>query len=133
MTTSRGARTSLTLPFRDIGGDALPAAGGKAVNLGELIRAGFPVPAGFCVTTTAYELVAGDVGLDPILTALATGLSRTGVNWVRVPAGKEVSIYSHYQKECVYTLSGRTVAEIDSEGFGIDAGDFVGLPTPKVA
>ena len=71
MTTSHGARTSLTLPFRDIGGDALPAAGGKAVNLGELIRAGFPVPAGFCVTTTAYELVAGDVGLDPILTALA--------------------------------------------------------------
>ena len=49
----------------------MPAAGGKAVNLGELIRAGFPVPAGFCVTTTAYELVAGDVGLDPILTALA--------------------------------------------------------------
>ena len=71
MTTSHGARTSLTLPFRDIGGDALPAAGGKAVNLGELIRAGFPVPAGFCVTTTAYELVAGDVRLDPILTALA--------------------------------------------------------------
>ena len=36
----------------------LPVAGGKAANLGELIRAGFPVPAGFCITTTAYQQVA---------------------------------------------------------------------------
>lgn len=38
----------------------LPVAGGKAANLGELIRAGFPVPAGFCITTTAYQQVAED-------------------------------------------------------------------------
>ena len=31
--------------------DMLPEAGGKAANLGELMRAGLPVPAGFCVTT----------------------------------------------------------------------------------
>jgi pyruvate,water dikinase len=30
-------------------------AGGKAVNLGVLLRAGFPVPGGFCVTTDAYR------------------------------------------------------------------------------
>ena len=65
-----------------------------------------------------------------------TGLSRTGVNWVRVPTGKELSIYSHYQEEeeeCVNILSGRTIAEIGGEEFGTDAGDFVGLPTPEVA
>jgi uncharacterized cupin superfamily protein len=63
-----------------------------------------------------------------------TGLSRTGVNWVRVPTGKELSIYSHYQEEeCVSILSGRTIAEIGGEEFGADAGDFVGLPTPEVA
>lgn len=62
-----------------------------------------------------------------------TGLSRTGVNWVRVPTGKELSIYSHYQEECVSILSGRTIAEIGGEEFGTDAGDFVGLPTPEVA
>ena len=32
----------------------LPVVGGKAAQLGELIRAGFAVPAGFCVTTGAY-------------------------------------------------------------------------------
>lgn len=65
-----------------------------------------------------------------------TGLSRTGVNWVRVPTGKELSIYSHYQEEeqeCVSIFSGRTIAEIGGEEFGTDAGDFVGLPTPEVA
>jgi phosphoenolpyruvate synthase/pyruvate phosphate dikinase len=29
--------------------------GGKGANLGELTRAGFPVPVGFCVTTAAYR------------------------------------------------------------------------------
>src|SRR3954470_12637444 len=34
-------------------------AGGKAVNLGILIRAAFPVPDGFCITTDAYRYWAG--------------------------------------------------------------------------
>ena len=46
-------------------------AGGKAANLGELVRAGFPVPPGFCVTTAAYDMVATDTGLEPTLAALA--------------------------------------------------------------
>lgn len=69
-----------------------------------------------------------------------TGLSRTGVNWVRVPTGKDLSIYSHYQEEekkkeeeCVNIFSGRTIAEIGGEEFGTDAGNLVGLPTPEVA
>ena len=57
--------------FEDIDRAALPLAGGKAANLGELIRAGLPVPDGFCVTTAAYDLVAGDAGLDSTLAALA--------------------------------------------------------------
>jgi rifampicin phosphotransferase len=61
----------LILPFTAIDRGALAVAGGKAANLGELVRAGFPVPAGYCVTTAAYELVAADAGLDPTLAALA--------------------------------------------------------------
>jgi pyruvate,water dikinase len=34
-------------------------AGGKAVNLGILLRANFPVPDGFCITTDAYRYWAG--------------------------------------------------------------------------
>jgi phosphohistidine swiveling domain-containing protein len=63
--------TGLILPFTAIDRDALPVAGGKAANLGELVRAGFPVPPGFCVTTAAYDMVATDIGLEPTLAALA--------------------------------------------------------------
>jgi rifampicin phosphotransferase len=61
----------LILPFSAIDRGVLAVAGGKAANLGELVRAGFPVPTGFCVTTAAYDLVAADAGLGPTLAALA--------------------------------------------------------------
>ena len=45
--------------------------GGKSRNLGVLLRAAFPVPPGFCVTTYAYREVAGH-GLSALLDDLAT-------------------------------------------------------------
>src|SRR5207247_1922548 len=50
---------------------SLAVAGGKAANLGELTRAGLPVPPGFCVTTAAYTAVAAGAGLEPVLAAIA--------------------------------------------------------------
>ena len=49
----------------------LPMVGGKAANLGELIHAGFPVPPGFCVTTSAYALLNEDARLESILLELS--------------------------------------------------------------
>jgi hypothetical protein len=49
--------------IRDLGclnAQLLAVVGGKAGNLGELIRAGFPVPARFCLTTAAYQQVAAN-------------------------------------------------------------------------
>jgi len=43
------------LPFGQIGARDLPRVGGKGANLGELTRAGFAVPPGFCVTTAAFD------------------------------------------------------------------------------
>ena len=71
MATVRSDNVESTLPFDAIDRAALPIAGGKAANLGELIRAGLPVPDGFCVTTAVYELVAEDADLAPTLTALS--------------------------------------------------------------
>jgi pyruvate,water dikinase len=44
-----------TLSFGEVDGTRLSEVGGKGANLGELMRAGFPVPPGFCVTTAAYR------------------------------------------------------------------------------
>lgn len=45
---------ALVLPLAAIGRADLAQAGGKGANLGELVRAGFAVPDGFCLTTAAY-------------------------------------------------------------------------------
>jgi len=61
---------SLVLPLSALDRSMLPVAGGKAANLGELIHAGFAVPAGFCVTTAAYVRVSSRAGLDTYLSGL---------------------------------------------------------------
>ncbi|MBT3336468.1 MAG: phosphoenolpyruvate synthase [Anaerolineae bacterium] len=46
--------TPFILPFSDINARDLGLVGGKGANLGEMTNADFPVPHGFCVTTTAF-------------------------------------------------------------------------------
>ena len=41
--------------------------GGKASGLGALLRHGFRVPSGFCVTTDAYRDALRDAGIDAAL------------------------------------------------------------------
>ena len=55
----------LVMPLSDIGADQLADVGGKALNLAELLRGGFRVPPGFCLTTHAYERVADQAGAGP--------------------------------------------------------------------
>src|SRR5690349_237794 len=54
----------LVIDLTDIDAGMIPLVGGKAANLGELIRAGMPVPPGACVTTEAYRQVAGSASID---------------------------------------------------------------------
>jgi rifampicin phosphotransferase len=63
---------ALVLPLHTLNRTLLPLVGGKAAQLGELIRAGVAVPTGFCVTTTAYARVAASAELDTLLDALST-------------------------------------------------------------
>jgi uncharacterized cupin superfamily protein len=64
----------------------------------------------------------------------AAGLKRTGVNWARVPPGKESYVYHlhHREEEWIYILSGRGIAEIDGAEHAVGPGDFMGFPTPSV-
>ncbi|MFE7129896.1 PEP/pyruvate-binding domain-containing protein [Streptomyces sp. NPDC057638] len=47
----------LVIDLRAVDVTQAALVGGKAANLGELTRAGLPVPPGFCVTTDAYRAV----------------------------------------------------------------------------
>ena len=61
----------LVLALELVSAEMLPDVGGKAANLGELMRAGLPVPAGFCLTTRAYRRATSPAGLDVVQAALA--------------------------------------------------------------
>src|SRR6266568_4691633 len=67
---SMSSAAPLVVPLETLDRTSLPVAGGKAANLGELIRAGFAVPAGFCVTTAAYVRASAAASLDTYLSAL---------------------------------------------------------------
>src|SRR5215207_1668610 len=49
--------------FDEIGKDDIKLAGGKGANLGELRRAGLPVPGGFVLTTEAYDAFVESNGI----------------------------------------------------------------------
>src|ERR687893_3196150 len=51
----RDANVTYTVRLDEVGKDDIALAGGKGANLGELSRAGLPVPPGFVVTTRAYD------------------------------------------------------------------------------
>ncbi len=98
------------LPFEALDRTALPVAGGKAANLGELTRAGLPVPPGFCVTTAAYDLVANSANLEPTLAALVAvrgdktprlaelaSTARAGLIAAHVPAAVTGAIAAAYR------------------------------------
>src|SRR5215207_5341939 len=113
----------LILPFTAIDRDALAEAGGKAANLGELVRAGFPVPAGFCVTTAAYDLVATDAGLGPTLAALAGTQPEDTARLV----GLAKEARSYLSDAVVPDFIGQAIAEA-YEGLG----DGAPVPVPSV-
>ncbi|MFI6595283.1 PEP/pyruvate-binding domain-containing protein [Nonomuraea sp. NPDC050536] len=57
------------LEFSEIDAGMLAEVGGKGANLGELTRAGLPVPPGWVLTTDAYARAAEAAGLDEVIAA----------------------------------------------------------------
>jgi pyruvate,water dikinase len=77
-----------TLTFGEVDETRLPDVGGKGANLGELTRAGFPVPPGFCITTAAYrDFVRTSGELDALLDAL-DGLTHDDLGTIGAMGGR---------------------------------------------
>lgn len=74
-------------------------AGGKALNLAELVDAGFAVPEGFCVGTPAYAQAAAAAKLGAVLAAPGPGLAcraRTALLAAAVPGDVEAAVRAAY-------------------------------------
>jgi pyruvate,water dikinase len=65
-------RSTYVLWFKECDLESVPVVGGKCASLGELIKAGIPVPPGFAITTATYLRFLEEAGIgDDILKALA--------------------------------------------------------------
>ena len=105
-----GSRFVLNLV--DVDASMLLEVGGKAANLGELTRAGVPVPPGVCVTTAAYHAVAQAApGLAELVDALCAtapgdlaaladlaGRARAALLSAPVPAAVATAVATGYER-----------------------------------
>jgi pyruvate,water dikinase len=88
----------IVVPLSDLTRNDLAAAGGKGANLGELIRAGLPVPDGFVVTTDAYAMIIQPLDLNiPERIAAGEGASvRADIETAPMPADVRIKIANAY-------------------------------------
>jgi pyruvate,water dikinase len=61
-------------PFAELGREDVQFAGGKGANLGELARAGFPVPRGFVIGAPVYAALVDAAGLRAQIAARLEGV-----------------------------------------------------------
>jgi pyruvate,water dikinase len=103
----RTAQAGLAVDLAQLGSLPLSLAGGKALNLGKLTAAGFPVPGGFCLTTAAYRMaapeqlavIAAELEMDGVAGAERDGLARQARELIAatpVPADVESAIRTAY-------------------------------------
>lgn len=68
------SKSPFVLWFSEVGKGNIAEVGGKGANLGELTKAGIPVPNGFCVTAQAYYYFLEQTGLRKAITDLLADL-----------------------------------------------------------
>lgn len=96
-------KTNYILFFKEIDRKDLALVGGKGANLGEMTKAGFPVPGGFCITTEGYKefirhnklavfisQVIQDAGLDNIAAIGRTIREKVKESEIPEPVQKEI-------------------------------------------
>lgn len=86
--------TRLIARFDQIGRSEADSVGGKCAGLGELIRAGIPVPPGFAVTTEAFRRHLLENNLSPA--GLDSAAIRRGIAEAPVPAALAAAITDAY-------------------------------------
>ncbi|HHV79883.1 MAG TPA: phosphoenolpyruvate synthase [Firmicutes bacterium] len=61
--------------FQELSKNDVPLVGGKGANLGEMSRAGMPVPPGFCITAEAYKYFVETSGIQEYVRQALKGVN----------------------------------------------------------
>ena len=118
---------TFVVPLSRFGRDDLGLAGGKGANLGELVRAGMPVPDGFVVTTAGYEAAVGSLDLRVAVRLAAGGGAsiRADVESIAIPAEIRTEIvdaYASLARVPVTVRSSATAEDLPGAAFARAAG-----------
>ena len=117
----------MTIPFIDA---TLATGGGKAANLGELQRAGFPVPDGFVITADTYRNAVADLDLD-VLLAQGPDAVRAAVEAQPVPAHVAQEITNRLatwgEGTAVAVRSSATAEDLPDASFAGQQDTFLGV------
>jgi pyruvate,water dikinase len=138
--TTTGASTPAhdRMPFvvdlADIRTEELAVAGGKAANLGRLLRAGFAVPPGFVITTAAYDAV---IAANALRDAMHGASERDGPAEIRagferaaIPPQVERAIRAAYRRlggGAVAVRSSATAEDLPEAAFAGQQETFLGI------
>ncbi|MGH2616466.1 MAG: PEP/pyruvate-binding domain-containing protein, partial [Thermomicrobiales bacterium] len=149
MTTTRtDAATTLSDPITDAGIDRAPyvvdlarvragdlaQGGGKAANLGELLRWGFPVPPGFVITTAAYDRVVESNSLQDEIAGFSqpegAAKVRAGFESATIPPEVERDLLDAYRSlggGAVAVRSSATAEDLPEAAFAGQQETFLGI------
>ena len=132
------AAADLVIPLRAVGAADRTVAGGKGASLGELQRAGLPVPSGFVVTVPAFwrgmraadpggataAQIAGLACADPAAIERATADIRARIVAAPLPGDVAAAITAAYE-----ALGANVPVAVRSSAVGEDAAEasFAGL------
>ncbi len=134
------AITPLILPLEEVGREDLALVGGKAANLGELLRAGFPVPAGFVVTTAAYDRLVAHAGLEVTISRMLDPRPEDGAAvreaLARAPMPPELereirTAYRRLGRGPVVVRSSATAEDLPGAAFAGQQDTFLNLVDPE--
>src|SRR5215207_8907280 len=122
--------------LEQLGRDDLGGAGGKGANLGELFRAGFPVPDGFVVTTEAYDGFVAHNGLRKTIARAfredqgGGGMIRDAFEEAVIPPGIERAIIAAYRalgRGAVAVRSSATAEDLPEAAFAGQQDTFLNV------
>jgi rifampicin phosphotransferase len=129
-----GETAALVVNLARLDARDLNRGGGKAASLGELLRAGFPVPPGFVITTAAYDLVVASNDLQRDIVAASTpgaaALLRARFEQAVIPPQVEQAALDAYRsmgEGSVAVRSSATAEDLPEAAFAGQQETFLGI------
>jgi phosphoenolpyruvate synthase/pyruvate phosphate dikinase len=75
-------KNRIILPFRSLGAKDVALAGGKGASLGEMTRAGIPVPSGFVILASVFEKFLKETNLNVEIEAILDSVDHKEIHTV---------------------------------------------------